>query len=813
MSGFRAFLLLLGCLLSACLTSPPANEGALSRESWSYDHLQQLDPVDSSSPHQDLIALYSRIVGHDLQIRIDLLDLVADSPVDVYIALDLVPGGSRMLPLETRAGLEFDLLVELKGSLPPRALDSNLEPVPELLPRLVREPDLDTLTISLNRRSLPADLRQARIQAFASPVDDAMPADSLGPVLLFGEARPPQAPLILIFWNAFQARTPAQALRRWDGAHTGPFGERHGLRNLLSASGTTGVPVTLLDLKSSASLAALDFLGVLPIVQPLVQGGLVTLPDAVPVTHTGMLPFLPPPEGLDAGIRLGRQAGLAFGLPASSILYAPLVPGDLSSYRLLIVPASSPATPQADSQAQPVGSAPIAGAAAEDAAMPGPRQTASSGIGIASLARSQGRLIFEIPALHPLPQATDEGLPAGILEALLGLALSSEAAGRPGGDRFFVLGGDLTASAWGDPRAARSTLRYIAAHPWLRPLKPADLLTFPAVHAARPPEPRTLLSQVPFNTQGQPIASGLTVKELAGVFWRQIASLEDEHYQPLAIESYFSLLAPNPPEDGRLPALRADYLGQLGGLLGALQAVGGMSPGEVDCSADPDLDGEAECLLRSEDMVLVIERSGAHVTHALARTPDGWRQWIAPYAQFISGFGDPEAWVLKAGPSGDPASVPGGFSDSVDTWLSYWPSILPNGIHFESSDGRRIKTFEWTAEGLRVTYEGPAIVEITARVPLALAAGSSGTPGWASGYRLENTGQGLVWGRQGEFRIEIKSDQPTRIAAYRAGTEPIRFPEDPNFDYPPGHFLPLQITLLEIIGSGHWEILFRVLPP
>ncbi len=80
------------------------------------------------------------------------------------------------------------------------------------------------------------------------------------------DAQPPvnRAPVLVAFWDAFPVTTPAQALRRWDGAHTGPLGERHGLLHILDAAGQYSVPVALLDIKNPASLAALDFMGNIP---------------------------------------------------------------------------------------------------------------------------------------------------------------------------------------------------------------------------------------------------------------------------------------------------------------------------------------------------------------------------------------------------------------------------------------------------------------------------------------------------------------------------------------------------------------------
>ena len=85
---------------------------------------------------------------------------------------------------------------------------------------------------------------------------------------------PAKAPLLLAFWDALPANTPAQLLQRWDGAHTGPYGSRHGLKHLLAAVEEYEVPVALLDLKDPTStLSGLDLIGQIAYIQQLEEQG------------------------------------------------------------------------------------------------------------------------------------------------------------------------------------------------------------------------------------------------------------------------------------------------------------------------------------------------------------------------------------------------------------------------------------------------------------------------------------------------------------------------------------------------------------
>ena len=113
----------------------------------------------------------------------------------------------------------------------------------------------------------------------------------------------------MAFWDAFPVTTPTQALRGWDGAHTGPLGARHGLKFLLADANQFGIPMALLDLKNPASLAALDFMGNIPEIQTLVARRLLILPD---VAYG---------EPVALALGLSRRAMAGFGLPTSPFVY------------------------------------------------------------------------------------------------------------------------------------------------------------------------------------------------------------------------------------------------------------------------------------------------------------------------------------------------------------------------------------------------------------------------------------------------------------------------------------------------------------
>lgn len=202
--------------------------------SWQPENLRAIRATAGSN----LSALLLRRQATRCEIRLDLLDLPETPAYRLEIALN-----------------ERRYTFSAAAPPPPRT-------------RLSLDSTLDTLTVSLPDCPPTASLRVT------------LNGESLAATL---NAAPPTAPLPLyfVFYNCFNpAATPAQILRRWDAAHSGPRGERHGLKNLLAAAEQNSIPLTLLDLKTPFALPALDALGALPQIRRMEAAGLLELPAA-----------------------------------------------------------------------------------------------------------------------------------------------------------------------------------------------------------------------------------------------------------------------------------------------------------------------------------------------------------------------------------------------------------------------------------------------------------------------------------------------------------------------------------------------------
>ena len=759
----RIILLLCACLVVACVPQVRNDPGA----GWDYTDLRMLSHNDQRNTEGDFIAGYSRSAGNDFQLRFDLLDLAGPPMNDFYVALDFSPGGSQYLPIQGEADISWDTLLYLPAAGLPQAFspsfpgglskgsgyESRISVREDIIPRIVRIPWQDYVLISLNQSFFPRSLKGIKIQAFSTAPGSTEIRDSIGP--FSSNALPPeQAPLVLTFWNTLPAYSPAQTLRKWDGAHTGPFGERHGLSILLENVSRSSIPVVLLDLRAPSALSALDQLNARPLIKELLADKLLILPDTLP----GSPSFPLFPDGLPewAPEYYPEYANLIsnqFDIPSSDMLYVPrLMDGFDLNYVLYFSPAE---------HNSPYG--------------------------------------FHIPLPPQIPQepqASPEGIPLTIRKKLLKIALQNRSA--PSGYPILVLGGSLQESAFADPASAASTLSYIANHPWIKPLDGDALRSLPA-HA----EPQYLPGNtIPSSTEQFAPSSVLS-------------NLPEPGYSPsnplylAAWDSALSLYAPLPPESNTLAQLRSNYTGQPGILLAAAQWEDNPYSSQ-DCLTDPDQDGIPECILTSEDQFAVIDLLGARLIAYFYRTESGIHQIIAPTSQLIVGLGDPSTWQMEAHEGADPVGIHGAFADSPPPWPQYQVSLKGSKITFTSPGQQVKKTYYFSDNGLIVTYHSSDT--IIGRIPVAIDPWRRFSPGWSDLYKYQPIENGYSVAIAGDISIDVVSDLP--LAAY-SFTDSQRFldsPEDPNFDYPSGHYLPYPFTVLGFEGLGDFSFHFKSSP-
>lgn len=768
-------LLLLILLLSAC--SPADRAPGLYETGWRYSDLRLID-APGGAPGLDLVALYLRGSPDELQIRLDFLDLTHRPEYDLYLALDTASGGSHPLPLDTSAGIAWDTLVTIPASGSISAVTAEGETRPELAVWVQRDPVLDTLTIQLKRLALPRTRFEPGLQVFLTAPGSEEVSDQSDPARL-GGSPPPPARALLAFWNAFPAYTPATALRRWDGAHTGPLGGRHGLYNLLRTARNHAIPLALLDLKNPSSLAALDYAGGLELVRELEAAGLLTLPESAPAL-SGYFPAWV----LERAVEESRAAARAYGFPDSQLLYLP--PGLEQAWM------DRPGTE--DHRLVFLGGEEVAGS------------------GRAVITRAGQNLLLASPTLDEV-QVDDRGLTLPVRAALAENAL---AAGSGSPAPLLVLGGDLTGSAWGAPQPAREAFSYLQAHPWVRLLNEQDLLAAQGSlgHAWTAP----------------PSGQGAGGEALSP---DSLAVLEDLRNAPpgaltaAAWHALLGLYAPVAPQPAGLEQLRSHYLGQTGALLAASRWEA--APYEqAYCELDFDRDGEAECLLASQEVLALFEPSGGALTYLFVREAGApgaapVHQLAAPSSQLAAGLSPASGWDLTRGLQADPAVIPGAFSSTGPFQVQTGPGELV----FTAQDGSVQKAYALVPEGLEICIQSAA--RQVFQVPLVLDPWQRAEPGWWEQYGEQEPETGSpspfpdsscaaaaetvsTWKWGAVPAIEVQATAPLRAQTFLDSRRRMGLVEDPNSEFPPGHYLPLSLALLEVETSGTLAFALRLIP-
>jgi hypothetical protein len=740
----------LALVLSVLLSTAACAVPPLVDRPWTTDDLRLLQPSREGIPASaDLLAVYTRPAGSDVQIRLDFLDLALSPDQDIYIALETKTGGSNGVLLSpspskaaeaadlTPTALPWNVLLVLPASGSPQAFTPGASgPSASILPRVVRDPWLDTVTVSLNSYTIAQPFR---LQIFVTAACTAGAGPCSLPALdqtavISSAAQPPlaHASLLMAFWDSFPAYTPALALRRWDGAHAGPNGGRHGLNLLLTAAQQFFIPVALLDLKTPAGLAALDLIGATKRLRGMSDAGLLILPDVA---------YGDPP---DVSLGYSRRAAAGFGLPASQFVYA------------------ASAQPQPGYLAQFV---PLADAS--------------------HLSRRGATRLIPLPPADAV-QATEAGPALDVRLGLLAAALSGDPS------RLVVLGGDLPRSTWGNADAVAASFAWFAAHPWIRPLYGADLLTLP---------PGTKNS-APQSGESRPAAfpvydgNGNQIPFSQSDLIDALVHASQNPITDLAWQTYFSLTAPS--ADDRLQSLRAQYDPDVLSLLSASRWAQGQSPSVKGCETFTG-NGLEVCALANRYFLAFFKGKDARLEFLFHRDRQGLHQIVGPSSQFTVGLSDQSLWHPEFGPAADPSVIQGAFDESPPADINRYSA---GAATFTASGDGFSKTYRLTDSGLEVSYH--LTVPLSTRLPLAVD--PQAFYFGPTSYTGTLSPGSWTWGLANGIRVQVRSDAALTASGFSASLPFLSQPEDPDQDYPPGHYLPFPLSVVSLSAEQDFSV-------
>ena len=362
--------------------------------------------------------------------------------------------------------------------------------------------------------------------------------------------------------------------------------------------------------------------------------------------------------------------------------------------------------------------------------------------------------LFGKTSLLPVAIETESTQPASngasleVRRALLESALNID------GKDLLVLGGSLRDSTWGSPDWVGASLAYFDSRPYIQILTADDLLDFPK--KLDKPE-----------LQSYPLDD--STKKL------------EAHYKNLT----------QPVLD-----FAADWNG---------------TP-FFTCEIDIDQDNQPECVLANKEYLAILDPRGARVSYlfTVGRIDNPpYTQLIGPSWQVAVGLSDPSSWDLSAGEAADPGAYPGAFSDVDDPFKPYEPVIEEDTIVFSSLDGTRTKIFSLNQNGIEVQYKMQD--STIAQISLLVDPETRFTPGWAQIYVQEKTPGGIAWGLENGPMVKIQAQGSIMMRAFNDSLSLLANPEDPDFDYPAGYYIPFPMAIAEIeMQDGYFLRLERL---
>lgn len=715
--------LLCSLFFSACIplspVTPPPWQG------WHLDDLLWLNQSPTDAQSSQLIAAYFRSASFSCQVRFDFLDLEPGAQftleVNLFIQNQRLDHSSPDFQVVITPGesVKYFQGNQASQSLPP--------------PQVFRNTDLDSMVIQFNRQVI---CQKAGLLFSARVLSDNQPIDST-PLISIDSPYPSPARLLLTFWDTLPAATPIQLLRHWEGAHAGPYGQRHGLKILLDEVARFNIPVFLLDLENKTSLAGLAYINQMDLLQSLVSRDLVTLASYAAGD----------PIAIQQSLGLSQQSGEIYNLHSSGIAFSPAAPV-IGYSRASFWFTTNPAPIQS----------------------------------------FMATRILPLPysPLSPPPQWIGEAVsPTGLSTYVKLLLLHSS--GSNNDSEILALGGSLPASPWADTTVASTALEYIATHPWIQPIWPAELPSLPVT-------PIDLVD-----------AAHSTDQQTSRLYDDLLNAPQNELSQS-ALEMFLKLSQPT--SDPQVRALQKAYLPKVHQLL--LAAQWAENPYSTQkCDADLDEDGALECVLSNASVFLILSPVGGRIELAAACEQNHCIQWLGSTAQYSIGLSDPGTWNLSNPVVPDPDVIPGALVDSNNPSQVYTVQSSPGETRFLSPGSEIQKFIHLNTDGFSVEINSSQ--PSTYSFPILLSSGFGTTQSWSDGYLLQKEDSTIRWSISPDELASINiSDATSQFISFKTIQMIIQKPENPDFSYEPIFFKPFPLGLLIVGPSTHWMVDFSI---
>lgn len=750
-------------LLVGCSTAR-INPSSRNLLEWKYSDLKLIDPIDAVDPGQDMVAAYVRMSDHSLQLRIDFLDLEKFFGKDIYIPIDTNPGGETQIITNNNGHLtsdvSWDYLIKITVSGKMELFDHHLSRVNGLQFFIEYDEAQDRMIIDVIRSGLPTISGQTKFQVIVTSSGDSEISDKSEPFTVDSPS-PTRVKVLFAFWNTFTSDTPAQTLRSWAGAHAGPMSSRHGLKYLVDAADRTNSTIFLLDLLSPKNISALDYLNVLPRIRKLSAKGILGLPEVafyVPIGDTSA-----PLSWVGASNQEYRPRVYPAWIVNNNLINISMQSNSNFVYLLKIV-----------------------------------KYLYSIDVNVGGNDYAQSINIQNPCELQPNGVTFNLFKDSMSIDCkILLLSYAYDRSTSP-----VILGGDFSKSMLGDPAMSTQVFSFIADHPWIQVVTIQDIVTTSDLLTGLTP-----VKQDKKNVEGQfpqqsSIVSPIDTTGIQSEVYNSIVRAPHNQLTDLAWQVYDSFLAPAPPE---LLSLRKNYIGQIGEILAAADWAG--APTKIQtCALDLDHDSINECILANDQIFAVIERYGGYVSFVFTNDGQGIHQIIGPTWEFFIGVSDSSFWNTSSGVRADSEQILGIFPNQFDSW-KYYDTVLSDGkIELVGEKMTMRKSVSIYPDKIRIDIQGISSSQLNLSIPLVVDPWHRYTPHWGYSYTGVKVPFGYIWGINHGQMVGIFSKNQLTAFPFNATHKALALPEDPNFDYSRGHFLPYPMALVDVASSDNISV-------
>ncbi len=177
---------------------------------------------------------------------------------------------------------------------------------------------------------------------------------------------------------------------------------------------------------------------------------------------------------------------------------------------------------------------------------------------------------------------------------------------------------------------------------------------------------------------------------------------------------------------------------------------------------------------------------------------------VGPSSQLITGLSDPAAWADEGQALSDPSVITGAFA-AKDRNLQ--AEISGDFLEFRSPGSPQERVYHLLPGGISFSLVNstPDQSEIL-MIPIIFDPWDRFHLGWAErfGEIIDNDGWKLI--HDSEIKISINSSEAISSSSFLASLSFVGSPENPNIDYPAGHYLPFPLFLLSTASQDGVQI-------